>query len=362
ANGSRQKISIGPITIPAPGYVYIYLDDNSNSPNWVYFDDLKVTHVQSPFVAGGDFYPFGLTMDDRQMTRESYRYGYQGQYAEKDATTGWNEFRLRMFEPRYGRWLSADPRGQYQSPFVGMGNNPGCGVDPTGGSALFPNISISNIEKLSDMLLLHRSGFEVGTLLDGITVTPNPSWSENALRVASYIGRSVASGFVNTGNSLFMGFKDTGYFANGANNAITGGVIELQATENWNQSGLQTAGQAFGAGLGFTFSNGSLSVNNAAPVLATNKGPIRSTPSSLKVVKATDVHGKLFISKGNTRKISEEELRLNGYDAHSLKKEFFGTKAQISNYDVYINTNTKELWIYRKGGGGYGIQTGYFLK
>ncbi|MBS1543874.1 MAG: hypothetical protein JST14_09590, partial [Bacteroidetes bacterium] len=133
ANGSRQKISIGPITIPSPGYVYIYLDDNSNSPNWVYFDDLKVTHVQSPFVAGGDFYPFGLTMDDRQMTRESYRYGYQGQYAEKDATTGWNEFEVRDWDSKIGRWLTPDPNMQHWSPYLGMSNDPIQNVDQDGG-------------------------------------------------------------------------------------------------------------------------------------------------------------------------------------------------------------------------------------
>ncbi len=44
----------------------------------VYFDDLKVTHTYSNIVAGGDYYPFGLTMKDRQIEREFYRHGYQG--------------------------------------------------------------------------------------------------------------------------------------------------------------------------------------------------------------------------------------------------------------------------------------------
>src|SRR5271163_2062474 len=77
ANYALQKLTIGPITIPAPGYVYIYVSDNSNSPNWVYFDDLQITHVHSPYVAGGDFYPFGLAMEDRQIPTEPYRYGYK---------------------------------------------------------------------------------------------------------------------------------------------------------------------------------------------------------------------------------------------------------------------------------------------
>jgi hypothetical protein len=35
--------------------------------------------------------------------------------------------------PTIGRWLSRDPMGQYHSPYVGMGNDPINGVDPSGG-------------------------------------------------------------------------------------------------------------------------------------------------------------------------------------------------------------------------------------
>ena len=31
------------------------------------------------------YYPFGLSISDRQITQEPYRYGYQGQFAEKDS-------------------------------------------------------------------------------------------------------------------------------------------------------------------------------------------------------------------------------------------------------------------------------------
>jgi len=71
------------------------------------------------------------------------RYGYQGEYAECDpetATTsgsesigGWNSFDLRMYDANVGRFLSTDPMGQFHSPYIGMGNNPISGIDPTGG-------------------------------------------------------------------------------------------------------------------------------------------------------------------------------------------------------------------------------------
>ncbi|MCF6353447.1 MAG: hypothetical protein L3J06_10585 [Cyclobacteriaceae bacterium] len=63
----------------------------------------------------------------------AYRYGYQGQFAEKDEETGWNHFELREYVSRIGRWLQVDPMRQYYSPFNGNGNNPIMNIDPTGG-------------------------------------------------------------------------------------------------------------------------------------------------------------------------------------------------------------------------------------
>ncbi|EFK56015.1 RHS repeat-associated core domain-containing protein [Sphingobacterium spiritivorum] len=77
-----------------------------------------------------DYYPFGMVLRSGGVEG---RYGYQGQYAEKDGETGWNNFELRNYDAAIGRWLTVDPYGQYYSPYVGMGNNPVSGVDPNGG-------------------------------------------------------------------------------------------------------------------------------------------------------------------------------------------------------------------------------------
>lgn len=62
-----------------------------------------------------------------------YRYGYQGEYAEKDQETGLNAFELRMYDARIGRWISPDPYNQYPSPYMAMDNNPVLVTDPDGG-------------------------------------------------------------------------------------------------------------------------------------------------------------------------------------------------------------------------------------
>ena len=95
---------------------------------------VKTSTGTTDFVVFRDYYPFGMEIGGRNYTdAQGYRYGYQGKYAEKDPETGWNAFELRMYDSRIGRWLTVDPEGQYYSPYVGMGNDPVNGTDPTGG-------------------------------------------------------------------------------------------------------------------------------------------------------------------------------------------------------------------------------------
>lgn len=49
-------------------------------------------------------------------------------------------------------------------------------------------------------------------------------------------------------------------------------------------------------------------------------------------------------------------------DAHELKRDALGKKAKIAEYDIYVDKNTKELLIFRKGGKGSPIHTGEYLK
>ncbi|MBL3655897.1 RHS repeat domain-containing protein [Fulvivirga sediminis] len=121
----------------ASGFIYIYISNEDQQDMDVYFDDLKVNPTLGNVVAGSDFYPFGLTMEERDITREEFRYGYQGNFAEEDEETEWNSFELRMYDPVIGRWMATDPAGQYASPYVGMGNNAINGIDPDGAYSKF---------------------------------------------------------------------------------------------------------------------------------------------------------------------------------------------------------------------------------
>src|SRR5690606_32287501 len=60
---AHERLFSPDIVIDAPGYVYIYLSNEEETPLEVYFDDFTVEHVQSPVVQMDDYYPFGLTFN-----------------------------------------------------------------------------------------------------------------------------------------------------------------------------------------------------------------------------------------------------------------------------------------------------------
>ncbi|MBD1432701.1 RHS repeat-associated core domain-containing protein [Sphingobacterium sp. DN00404] len=112
------------------GNVYRYqLTDHVGSVRAI-INRNKLSNGNADIIYYADYYPFGSII---QSAGVSSRYGYQGEYSEKDGETGWNNFYLRNYDPAIGRWLSTDPYGQYWSPYVGMGNNPVMRFDPDGG-------------------------------------------------------------------------------------------------------------------------------------------------------------------------------------------------------------------------------------
>lgn len=129
---THGKLTIPTITIAQPGYLYAFVVNESEQTR-VWFDDFKVSHQRSTVVAGADYYPFGLVISERNIGREEYRYGYQGAFSEEDSVTGWNDFELRMYDARIGRWISPDPYAQFASPYLAMGNTPHMSVDSNGG-------------------------------------------------------------------------------------------------------------------------------------------------------------------------------------------------------------------------------------
>ncbi len=132
--GQWEYLQTG-VRVPQDGTIEVTAG-TSGTGEAVYFDNLRVEQTDGLIVQEQHQYAFGAPLPGLSYTvgTKRYRYGYQGQYAEHDAETGFESFELRLYNSRVGRWLSYDPEGQFSSPYVGMGNNPVSGVDPDGGS------------------------------------------------------------------------------------------------------------------------------------------------------------------------------------------------------------------------------------
>ncbi|MBB6499355.1 RHS repeat domain-containing protein [Pedobacter cryoconitis] len=125
---------LGTYTLAANAYAY-ELRDNVGSVR-VVINRNRDSQGKLDVMRYNDYYPYGSVA---QSGGTNYRYDYQGAYAEKDPVTGFNNFALRMYDPRIGRWLSVDPMGQHNSPYAGMGNNPVSRFDKNGGYDDYPD-------------------------------------------------------------------------------------------------------------------------------------------------------------------------------------------------------------------------------
>lgn len=131
-----------------------------------------------------------------------YRYAYQGQ--EKDTETGKEAFELRLWDARIGRWLTTDPYRQFDSPYLGMGNNPINFVDPDGGYCFDAQGNqmpcpdgYSNFEGPTKDNALFVDGEFWGSMLDDVLVSASSSTNVDNNQTIS------GQGLINAGLLLY---------------------------------------------------------------------------------------------------------------------------------------------------------------
>ena len=123
--------------------VYLRVSQSSgHSPSW--FDDFKISVkrgyaepvLSAEVLSANSYYAFGSLMPKRSFNSSGYRYGFNGK--EDDRETGYQDYGVRQYNPKLGRFFSADPliiQGQqylYLSPYQFAGNNPIAFVDLDG--------------------------------------------------------------------------------------------------------------------------------------------------------------------------------------------------------------------------------------
>jgi len=137
ANFSKQKITFAsPINIKEAGYMYVYLSYEGTGTNWVYFDDLKITHTKTNVIQYNEYYPYGLQANTswtrNDATANNFLYN---EASEINTTTGWYDLPFRNYDATIGRMMQVDPMAtknrSYGSYNYGF-NNPILLTDPSG--------------------------------------------------------------------------------------------------------------------------------------------------------------------------------------------------------------------------------------
>jgi hypothetical protein len=111
------------VLIKEPGYVYIYISNENETPVEVFFDDFKVEHKKSPVVQMDDYYPFGLRYNSytRENSLSNKAKLFQGQEHIDDFALNWDSFKWRNHMPDIGRFFNVDPLADkyfYNSPYA----------------------------------------------------------------------------------------------------------------------------------------------------------------------------------------------------------------------------------------------------
>ena len=135
--GAAESLVSGEITIDRPGYLYVWVSNESNWQTDVFFDDLVIEHEHGKVVQAQDFYPFGMA--HQTHTRYENKHLYQGKEWQHELALNWFDFHARQYDPALGRFNGIDPLASSWagiSPYAGMLNNPVSYVDPDGRNPL----------------------------------------------------------------------------------------------------------------------------------------------------------------------------------------------------------------------------------
>ncbi|WP_462264569.1 RHS repeat-associated core domain-containing protein [Mucilaginibacter sp.] len=93
-----------------------------------------VPNYKPDVLTATDYYPFGMAMKGRS-TGNAYRYGFNGKENDKDISDGAQDYGMRIYDGRVGRFASIDPlslKYPWYTPYQFAGNSPIANTDLDG--------------------------------------------------------------------------------------------------------------------------------------------------------------------------------------------------------------------------------------
>ena len=136
-NTNYDELRIDNLVAPAPGYMLVYLSNESSTIAEVYFDDLTIEVKEHPVIQTDDYYPYGMQFAGgyQRITAKENTYLYNGFELQKSLDWGVYDYQARYYDPVIGRFLQVDPAADLMrrhSPYNYAFDNPIRFIDPDG--------------------------------------------------------------------------------------------------------------------------------------------------------------------------------------------------------------------------------------
>lgn len=129
------------VSVPADVRELNFRIDN-NKDGTVWFDDVKIVKgntARTLIVEESNYYPFGLkhkgynSVVTSNGNSTAQKFKFQNQELTESLGYDMLEFELRHYDATLGRFVTTDPYGQFDNPYLALGNSPVISVDPNGG-------------------------------------------------------------------------------------------------------------------------------------------------------------------------------------------------------------------------------------
>lgn len=116
-------------------YQQIVVD--SNQLNHVDDGSGGIGYYRAEVVIVGDYYPFGMGIVGRSYSLKDYLFGFNGKENDNEieGKGNWQDYEMRMYDPRVGRFASVDPLTKdypWYCPYQFAGNKPVGAIDIDG--------------------------------------------------------------------------------------------------------------------------------------------------------------------------------------------------------------------------------------
>ena len=206
-----------------------------------------------------DYYPYGLPMTEHKSGTETQE-RFTGKELDEEGGVDNYYFGARYYDPSVCMWTTADPAGQYYSPYVYGAGNPVIGVDENGEwfwAAAYYAYKAYKIYSMANMAYQMVDAYQQGGF-DAMLQT-------GAAMGASYIVGNAVGGAI--GSSGLFGTNMAGTIASGAiGGAITGGTVSTMFGGSFSD-GAVSGGIGGGLNAGISWMGQHAGLNNKANAL-----------------------------------------------------------------------------------------------